>query len=92
MVPIPEITTSGDAEPLGLGEFTRSSLPASDDCAAAAPGLPASPVSTSIRSGAVNSMAPRLPVAPFGIPVSTGFGGPPPWAIRTTRLSLGVVM
>ena len=55
----------------------RSTLPARDFGSAADAGLPASPVATSRAPRPSPTRAPRLPVAPFGMPVSTGFGGWP---------------
>lgn len=69
----------------------RSTLPANEAGSAACAGSPASPVCTTRVVGLVNTSAPALPVGPFGIPVRIGLGGSPS-AMRTTRLSVGVLM
>jgi hypothetical protein len=66
-------------------------LPASDAGSAAAAWFPASPVATTSAPRLSAASPPPLPVTPRGMPVSTGFGGSPPGAIRTTRLSVAVV-
>ena len=66
----------------------RSSLPASEPGADPLP--PASPVATSSEPSTSTPSAPPLLVGPRGIPTSTGSGGSPV-AMRTTRLSLGVL-
>ena len=69
----------------------RITLPANEFGSFASPGLPASPVCTTSVVGLVKISEPVLPIAPFGIPVNRSLGTSPS-AIRTTRLSVGVLM